>query len=59
MSQSEPRTPPPVTGVAEVDAAVAAVSLGDDVNHHHQQFATALESLQRALNPPPADDPRR
>ncbi|MGB7963275.1 MAG: hypothetical protein WCF12_10015 [Propionicimonas sp.] len=58
MSQSEPRTPPPVTGVAEVDAAVAAVALGDDVNDHHQQFATALDSLQRALNPPPAD-PRR
>lgn len=58
MSQSESRTPKPVTGVPAVDAAIAAVVLGDDVNDHHQQFATALDALQRALNPPPAD-PRR
>lgn len=41
-----------------MDAAIAAVVLGDDVNDHHQQFATALDALQRALNPPPVD-PRR
>ncbi|MFT3877780.1 MAG: hypothetical protein QM708_15365 [Propioniciclava sp.] len=43
---------PPVTGHAGIDAALAAVELGDDVHTHHDVLATALEAVQHALNPP-------
>ncbi len=51
--------PPPATGHAAIDAALAAVDLGTDVHEHPAQVAAALEALHLALNPTPrpADDP--
>lgn len=42
---------PPVTGHAGIDAALAAVDLGDDVHSHHEALLAAVEAVQRALNP--------
>jgi hypothetical protein len=47
---SEAEETPPVTGVAEIDEALAQVELGDDVATHPEALAAALEVLQRALN---------
>jgi hypothetical protein len=44
--------PPPVTGVAEIDEALAAVDLSGEVSTHPQALAEALEVLQAALNRP-------
>ncbi|WP_377105283.1 hypothetical protein [Propionicimonas sp. T2.31MG-18] len=52
---TEPQTPaaePPVTGVAEIDDALAAVRLDGPVSEHHQQLSAAVEVLQRALRSP-------
>lgn len=42
----------PVTGHPGIDAALAAVDLGDDVHTHHDVLAAAHEAVQHALNPP-------
>ncbi|MBK9697016.1 MAG: hypothetical protein IPO80_06330 [Propionibacteriaceae bacterium] len=55
MSHPESRTPPPVTGIADVDAALDSLVLSEDVNDHHKKYAAALDALQSALNTPPAD----
>ena len=53
---SEPTTSqtagPPATGHPGIDAALAGLVLGEDVHTHHDALAAALESVQRALNPP-------
>lgn len=51
MTENPPAAPP-VTGHAEIDAALAGVELGDDVHTHHDALAAALDVLQRALNAP-------
>lgn len=56
MSTPQPPVPPPVTGVAAVDEALAGLQLGEDVATHPADLAAALDVLQRALNPP-ADEP--
>ncbi len=48
----------PVTGHPGIDAALAAVVLGDDVHAHHDVLALAHEVVQHALNPPPQPLPR-
>lgn len=53
---TEPATPPaepPVTGVPEIDAALAAVRLDGPVSEHHQQLSAAVEVLQQALRGSP------
>lgn len=51
---SAPDLPPhPTTGHPAIDAALGSVVLGEDVHDHAQQVARALDSVQRALNPPP------
>lgn len=52
MPPDEDFPPRPTTGNATIDAALEAVELGGDVHAHPEQFARALEALQRALNPP-------
>jgi len=42
----------PVTGVPEIDAALAGLDLGEDVTRHPAALAAALDVLQLALNPP-------
>lgn len=42
----------PVTGHTGIDAALAAVELGDDVHTHHDVLAGALEAVREVLNPP-------
>lgn len=51
---TEPTTSaqPPVTGVPEIDEALAAVRLDGPVAEHHQQLAAAVEVLQQALRAP-------
>lgn len=51
---TEPAVPaePPVTGVPEIDAALAAVRLDGPVGEHHQQLSAAVEALQQALRNP-------
>ncbi len=51
---TEPTTSaqPPVTGVSEIDEALAAVRLDGPVAEHHQQLAAAVEVLQQALRAP-------
>ena len=44
--------PPPATGVAEIDAALARLSLDGPVGEHHEQLSAAVEVLQRALRTP-------
>lgn len=51
MTTSEP-TPPPVTGVPQIDEALATLDLSDDVTTHPAALAAALEALQQALNSP-------
>lgn len=43
---------PPVTGVADIDAALAEVRLDGPVDQHHQELSAAVEALQRALRDP-------
>lgn len=43
---------PPVTGVPDIDTALAAVRLDGPVDQHHQQLSAAVEALQRALRDP-------
>lgn len=49
----------PVTGHPGIDAALAAIDLGDDVHTHHDVLAAAHEAVQHALNPrqPPLPRP--
>ena len=49
---SDPTTGHPTTGHPGIDAALSGLVLGDDVHTHHDALAAALESVQRALNPP-------
>ncbi len=51
MSTPEP-TPPPVTGVAQIDEALAGLDLGEDVTTHPAALSAALDALQQALNQP-------
>lgn len=47
---SEPQVPaPPVTGVAEIDAALAEVDPQLPLAEQQQQLAAAVEVLQHAL----------
>lgn len=41
--------PPPVTGHEEIDEALAALDLGDDVHAHPDAIAGVLDVLQAAL----------
>ena len=43
---------PPITGVPEIDEALAQVRLDGPVADHHQQLSAAVETLQRALRTP-------
>lgn len=52
MTTPEPPVPPPMTGVARIDDAMAGLDLGEDVATHPAELAAALEVLQRALNSP-------
>lgn len=49
---STPTSPPPNTGVPEIDTALAAVRLDGPVSEHHEQLSAAVEALQRALRTP-------
>lgn len=50
----------PVTGHGAIDAALAGVTLGDDVHTHHDELVAALDAVQQALNPSPQPPlPRR
>ncbi|MFP5416277.1 MAG: hypothetical protein ACLGHZ_05295 [Actinomycetes bacterium] len=40
----------PVTGHEGIDAALASLHLGPDVNVHHDELAAALDAVQQALN---------
>ena len=40
----------PVTGHPAIDAALASLSLGDDVDTHHDALAAVLDTVQQALN---------
>lgn len=70
MSTTEPEAPQPteastdaalpVTGHPAIDAALAELSLGEDVYTHHDEIATVLDVVQQALNPTPQPPlPRR
>ena len=70
MSTTEPEAPQPteaatdaalpVTGHPAIDAALAELSLGEDVHTHHDEIATVLDVVQQALNPTPQPPlPRR
>ena len=54
---SDPTTGHPTTGHPGIDAALSGLVLGDDVHTHHDALAAALESVQRALNPPQPPPP--
>lgn len=43
--------PRPTTGNRVIDDALDRLDLGDDVHTHPEAIASALEALQRALNP--------
>lgn len=47
------RLPPPATGVAVIDNALAAIDLSGDVAEHPSQFAAAVNLLQQVLRNPP------
>ncbi|MBK8463101.1 MAG: hypothetical protein IPL36_08745 [Nigerium sp.] len=47
----------PVTGHPAIDAALAAMDLGDDVHTHVDAFAAAHAAVQNALNPPDQPQP--
>lgn len=49
VTEPSPVPPPPVTGVPEIDSALADVRLDGPVAAHHQQLSAAVEALQRAL----------
>ena len=70
VSTTQPETPEPtepsrdaalpVTGHPAIDAALAELSLGEDVHTHHDEIATVLDVVQQALNPTPQPPlPRR
>lgn len=48
---------PPVTGHAEIDAALAGLELGPDVHSHHDEIKAALDVIQAVLREP--GSPRR
>lgn len=53
-AQPKPAVEPqaaPVTGHAEIDAALAALVRGDDVHTHPDAIAAALDVVQGALHP--------
>lgn len=50
MTERPEPTPPPTTGVEQIDRAVAAVDLSGPVAGHHEQLARAHEVLQRVLD---------
>lgn len=52
MTEPTPPTQQPVTGVPEIDTALAAVRLDGPVAGHHAQLSAAVEVLQRALRQP-------
>ncbi|MFT4108997.1 hypothetical protein [Propionicimonas sp.] len=52
MTESAPVPEPPVTGVPEIDAALAAVRLDGPVAEHHAELSAAVEVLQQALRSP-------
>jgi hypothetical protein len=52
VTEPIPSAQPPVTGVPEIDEALAAVRLDGPVTEHHQQLAAAVEVLQQALRAP-------
>ena len=57
MSEQPPE--PPVTGVPDIDRAMAQLSDLDDVPvaEHHERLARAQAVLQAALNPPDQEQP--
>ncbi len=46
-------TPPPSTGIAQLDEALANVNLTGPVAEHPEQLAAAVEVLQQTLRTPP------
>lgn len=52
VTETPERPAPPTTGVPEIDAALAAVTLDGPVAEHHQQLSAAVEVLQQALRSP-------
>ncbi len=46
------RTPPPATGVPELDEALTKVDLTGPVSEHPEQLAAAVDALQQALRDP-------
>jgi hypothetical protein len=52
VTEPTPVPAAPTTGVAEIDAALAAVRLDGPVGEHHQQLSAAVEVLQQALRAP-------
>lgn len=45
--------PPPATGVAVIDNALAAIDVSGDVAEHPAQLAAAVDLLQQVLRNPP------
>lgn len=45
-------TPPPKTGVPELDEALAKVDLTGPVSEHPEQLAAVVDALQQALRDP-------
>ncbi len=41
----------PVTGHPQIDAALGALELDDDVHTHHDRLSAVLDVVQQALNP--------
>lgn len=52
VTEPTPAPEPPITGVPEVDAALAAVRLDGPLGEHHQQLSAAVEVLQQVLRTP-------
>lgn len=51
VSSADP-TPPPETGIPQIDQALAGLELGEDVTTHPAALTAALDALQQALNQP-------
>lgn len=52
VSETAP-TPPPETGVPQLDEVLALVDLSGPVAEHPEQLSVAVEALQQALRTPP------
>ncbi|MBU3977166.1 hypothetical protein [Propionicimonas sp.] len=52
MSETAP-TPPPETGVPQLDEVLTLVDLSGPVAEHPEQLSVAVEALQQALRTPP------